>query len=84
VSHATKNRGSFLWRDLLKLGDIYRGIAKCSVDGSTFLFWSDLCNDHLLQNEFPRLYSFAQNKSISVAKFLSTAQIDELFHLPLQ
>jgi hypothetical protein len=81
VPHATKNRGSFWWRDLLKLCDIYRGIAKCSEgDGSTVLFWFDLWNDHLLQNEFLRLYSFAKNKSVLVATFLNTAQMDELFH----
>jgi hypothetical protein len=84
VPHASKDKGLFWWKDLLKLCDTYRGIAKCSLgDGSTFLFWYDIWNDHLLQDKLPRLFSFAKNKSISVAKFLSTVQMDELFHLPL-
>jgi hypothetical protein len=36
------------------------------------LFWSDIWNDHLLQDNFSRLFSFVKNKLISVAKFLST------------
>jgi hypothetical protein len=36
-----------------------------------------------LQDKFPRLFSFVKNKLILVAKFLSTTQMDDLFHLPL-
>jgi hypothetical protein len=57
---------------------------KCSVgDGTTVLFWSDIWNDLLLQDKFPRLFSFTKDKLISVAKFLSTEQLGDLFHLPL-
>jgi hypothetical protein len=66
------------------LCDIFRGIATCKVgDGSTVLFWSDVWNDHLLQNKYPRLYSFAKNKQITVAQFLLNNQIESQFHLPL-
>jgi hypothetical protein len=82
VPHASKDRGSFWWKDLLKLCDIYIGIAKCSVgNGTTILFWSDVWNDHLLQDKFPRLYSFAKEKSISVARFLSTSQILKIYFI---
>jgi hypothetical protein len=57
VPHATKDKGSFWWKDLLKLCDIYRGISKCTVgDLMTVLFWSDIWNDLLLQDKFPRLF----------------------------
>jgi hypothetical protein len=80
VPHASKDRGSFWWRDLLKLCDTYRGIAKCSIgDGSSVLFWSDIWNDLLLQDKFPRLFSFAKDKLISVATFFNTPQMSELF-----
>jgi hypothetical protein len=85
VLHASKDRGSFWWRDLLKLCDTYRGIAKCSIgDGSSVLFWSDIWNDLLLQDKFPRLFSFAKDKLISVATFFNTPQMSELFifHCP--
>jgi hypothetical protein len=63
---------------------MFRGIASCRVgDGSTVLLWSDVWNDHLLQNKFPKLYSFAKNKEISVAQFLLNNQIENQFHLPL-
>jgi hypothetical protein len=39
----TKDKGSFWWRDILKLVDLFRGIASCKVgDGTTVLFWSDV------------------------------------------
>jgi hypothetical protein len=36
-----------------------------------------------MQHKFPRLYSFAKNRDISVAQFLANNQIQEQFHLPL-
>jgi hypothetical protein len=49
IPHASREKGSFWWRDVLKLVDWFRGIAKCKVgDGTTVLFWEDIWNDHLL------------------------------------
>ena len=31
VPHAEKEMGSFWWKDLLRLVDLFRGIAQCSV-----------------------------------------------------
>ena len=48
------NKGSFWWRDILKLCDLFRGIVECKIgDGSTVLFWSDLWNDNILQTKYP-------------------------------
>jgi hypothetical protein len=63
---------------------MFRGIAKCNIgDGSTMLFWSNLWNGNILESKFPRLYSFARNKNISVAIFLSNNMFEAQFHLPL-
>jgi hypothetical protein len=63
---------------------MFRGIATCKVgDGTTVLFWSDVWNDHLLQHNFPKLFSYAKNKTILVARFLLNNHIEEQFHLPL-
>jgi len=63
---------------------MFRGISSCIVgNGSTVLFWSDVCNNHLLQEKFPRLYSYAKDKRISVAKFLENNTMMAQFHLPL-
>jgi hypothetical protein len=84
IPHATTDKGSFWWKDLLKLCDMFRGISSCIVgNGSTVLFWSDVWNNHLLQEKFPRLYSYAKDKRISVAKFLENNTVMAQFHLPL-
>ncbi|CAO2167262.1 unnamed protein product [Urochloa humidicola] len=84
IPHAIRDRGSFWWRDMLKLCDLFRGVASCIVgDGTTVLFWSDVWNNHLLQEKFPRLYSFARNKTISVAQFITHNNVAQQFHLPL-
>jgi hypothetical protein len=39
VPHAAREKGSFWWKDVLRLNTIYRGIAKCTIgDGSTVCF----------------------------------------------
>jgi hypothetical protein len=40
-------------------------------------------NGHFLQQKFPRLFSFAKNKNISVAQFLLNNHLEMQFHLPL-
>jgi hypothetical protein len=53
IPHASKDRGSFWWRDVLKLVDQFRGIAACTVgDGRSVLFWLDVWNGHFLQQKF--------------------------------
>lgn len=43
VPHAAREIGSFWWKDVLRLNNLYRGVAQCSIgDGSTVLFWDDL------------------------------------------
>jgi hypothetical protein len=37
----------------------------------------------VMQYKFPRLFSYAKNKDISVAQFLISNQLHEQFHLPL-
>jgi hypothetical protein len=84
LSQATKGKCSFWWKDLLKLIDTFRSVDQCVVgDGSTVMFWPDLWNGNLLQQKFPRHYSFAKNKSISVAAFLQNDNLEQQFFTPL-
>jgi len=84
IPHATADKGSFWWKDLLHLCDKFRGIATCTVgNGSTVLFWLYVWNGFFLQEKLPRLFTFAKNQKISVAAFLSTPDMSTLFHLPL-
>jgi hypothetical protein len=72
LPHVLGDKGSFWWRDPLKLYDIYRGIAQCTIgNGSTIMFWLDIWNEQFLQQKHPRLYSYAKkNKNTLVAQFL--------------
>jgi hypothetical protein len=84
VTHATKKKVSFWWRDILKLSDMFRGITICKVgNGTSVMFWLDVLNEHHLRHKFSRLYSYAKNKNISIAKFLLNNNINDQFHLPL-
>jgi len=76
-------RGSFWWRDILKLLDKYKSIASVTVeDGNSCLFWLDTWNDTPLCHQFPELYSFAKNTKVSIALAASTQDFHSLFHLP--
>src|SRR3954469_18267576 len=62
VPHATVVCGSFWWRDILKLADLYRLVASIQVNaGDSLLFWSDgwLLNNsgRPLRDRFPHLFS---------------------------
>ena len=84
VPHASREFGSFWWKDVLRLSIIFRGIAKCEIgDGSTVCFWDDMWSDVVLSQEFPRLASFASNENASVLEVMQATDLDELFFLPL-
>jgi hypothetical protein len=73
IPHASADKGSFWWKDLLHLDDKFKGVASCLVgNGTTALFWLDVWNGHLLYEKMPRLFSFAKNQKVSVAAILST------------
>jgi hypothetical protein len=56
IPHACSERGSFWWKDILRLADVFRGIASPKAgSGNTFLLWEDVWNGCLLRQEFPLL-----------------------------
>ena len=65
--------GSFSWRDVMKLAQIYMGFCKVKVGvGDNAVFWSDTWNGTVLQSYFPRLFSFPLNAKLSVKEVLWT------------
>jgi hypothetical protein len=84
VPHVFGPIGSFWWRNVLSLADTYRVVTKCSLgSGNTVLLWSDLWHTHRLENQFPRLMSFAKDKLQSVQEFSAMENYLHGFYLPL-
>lgn len=84
IPHATREVGSFWWKDVLRLSTLFRGIARCTVgEGKTVTFWGDLWSDDVLARRFPRLFSFAKDENASVNAVMSAEDLDSLFYLPL-
>jgi hypothetical protein len=72
VPRAAREKGSFWWKDILRLNTLY-----CSLlprDGSTVLFWDDLWSDRVLSHDFPCLFSFAKSARASVKHIMSEKQ----------
>lgn len=77
-------KGSFWWKDLLKLLDKFKGMASMAVqDGSSCLLWDDGWTGQPLKLEFPELFSFAKKPSISLKSAGSGGPVSRLFNLPL-
>jgi hypothetical protein len=77
-------RGSFRWRDLLKLLDPFKGMAMVTIhNGASCFFWLDLWEGQVLQHSFPELFSFCRDTFVSVKAVKSTSTAINLFYLPL-
>lgn len=84
VPHASREVGSFWWKDVLQLSTIFRGFARCTLgDGTMVTFWEDLWSDGVLAHCFPRLFSFTRNANISVKDVMAAEDLDSIFFLPL-
>jgi hypothetical protein len=83
--HTKKPCGSFWWRDVSSLFDIYRGVKKCSVNiGDIVLLWKDCwMGDIIPQDAFPHLFSFALNEDCSVMQYTESDQASRHFFLPM-
>ena len=81
---STIKKGSFWWKDNLKLLDKFKGLASVNLSyGRTCLLWWDLWDNQVCAQVFPELFSFSKIKNVTIQKVLSPMSIDQLFHLPL-
>lgn len=77
-------KGSFWWRDILKLLDTFKGMAMVSLnDGRTCFVWSDMWNGRVPCQSYPELWSFAKRKSITVQSAKMIDDPGDLLHLPI-
>jgi hypothetical protein len=81
VPHLTTTKGSFWWKDILKLHDQFRENAHClSGLGDTIGLWEDVISQQPYSILFPNLFAYANNKNLSVKDALAT---EDLFRLPM-
>ena len=81
-------KGSFWWRDNLKLLDAFKEMAMINIqNGSTCLFWFDLWGGQVQNQTYLELFSFAKKekkeKLLSVQKALEFEPFRKMLHLPL-
>jgi hypothetical protein len=77
-------KGSFWQRSLLRKLNVYKGIAQAVAGtGESILFWKDIWNGYLLQNQFPHLFSYVVNEDITLFSVLHQEELYDIFHLPL-
>lgn len=77
------NKSSFWWKDVISLGDIFKGIAQSTVRTWTLVFfWEDLWNEKLRCNKFPILYIVGSDK-LEFVKQICSKPLEDAFLLPL-
>jgi hypothetical protein len=83
-SPGTLQKGSFWWRDILKLLDKFKVMTRVEISiGKSRFLWDDLWGNEILMHEFPELFSFTKNKQIILAKGMTQTPLHIFFHLPL-
>jgi hypothetical protein len=74
---------SFWWRDILKIQEYYKELARVEIgDGKTTLLWHDNWDGVRKSASYPEFWSFASIKDITIHQARLTAS-HEMFHTPL-
>ena len=59
VPHAWNNKGSFWWKDCIKLFGLFKSMTTCEVNsGNSALLWEDNWNGPILKLKIPELHYF--------------------------
>lgn len=62
-----RNKGSYWWKDIVKLLNNYKGIAQTHmVSGKNIDFWNELWNGEIMVLSYPELHSFAKKTKVSL------------------
>jgi hypothetical protein len=84
VPHAMPPCGSFWWRDIIGLADIFRGVSTVTIGaGDSVLLWKDPWTEPLLCDKAARLFSFVNHKDVSVFDFVNCQNLEDHLALPL-
>lgn len=83
-SHTQREVGSFWWKDIFRLKDLYGCITTCQLgDGSSVLFWKDNWAGECLTDLLPNLAHFVKNVELSVKDVCSASYLEDLFQIPI-
>jgi hypothetical protein len=84
VPHLAREKGSFWWKDILRLHVLYRGVAICLPSrGDTVAFWDDIINGALKSVTFPNLVGYAKDPKASLWKLRNEGNIINCFNIPM-
>lgn len=84
VPHAQRLVGSFWWKDVFRLKDLYGSITTCQLgDGSSILFWKDNWAGEWLADLFPNIALYAKHLDLSVMEVLEATCLEDLFDIPI-
>ena len=84
VPHIRRDRGSFWWKDILRLHIQYREVAYCIPGkGDTVSFWDDLLNGSVNSQKYPHLLNFAKEPRISFQKMRDAEPLLSSFRIPM-
>jgi hypothetical protein len=84
VPHLAREKGSFWWKDILRLHTQYRGVAICNPNqGDTISFWDDIINGVLHSEKFPHLLHFARDPAISLFTLRNANNLLDCFRIPM-
>lgn len=72
--------GSFWWKDIFKLKELYGFITTCQLgDGSSILFWKDNWAGECLEDSLPNIAQFARYPEMSVKEVCEATCLEDLF-----
>jgi hypothetical protein len=84
VPYLAREKGSFWWKDILRLNVVFRGIASCVPGkGDTINFWEDLFHGSIRANHFPNLFAYAKDPKISLQKIRNSVDLIDCFRIPM-
>ena len=76
--------GSFWWKSLLNLLHNFKGFAYPIIgNGRTILFWEDMWNSGIPNQQYLELFSFANNTKLSIEEAKQQEHLFQIFQLPL-
>jgi hypothetical protein len=84
VPHLALDKGSFWWKDILKLHEHFREVTQCLTGmGVTVGLWEDSIQGQPFSIQFPNLYTYADNRNTSLKDSLAATNLLDIFLLPM-